>query len=498
MIHPRTLIYIAPSAQELRTPELFELSSFSVSRATSGTDAIKRLADTAVDCIVIDLTIDNPGPVDTVERIRRNYQSLPILLTGDPGGDYELISKALNAGATDYVADPTQLPGAVRQVIESREIDGALDDFSKLGGTVRQIAHRITRASSQDELYRMVYDELMASGLYQYGWIGEFDTTTDTFRIRVPGQGKFTTEELESFVTTGNEAFIEQAVDQRDIAVAEGAISTRAATASSVSDADEARRQFAFAAIPFSDGVTVHGVAIMATTRAHALDESERDRLLQLGEIIGHALRLIHRSPEEFAETLVHELRNPLGVAKAQLEIGRDTGAQDALQEVESALDQLEHTIQNLSVLARLDMLDVTSSQELADTAKKAWETIGPETDSADLTIVDSAPLIADHDLLEYLFSNLFRNSIRHSHDTVTIRVGTRSNGFYVEDNGPGIPVGDREKVFARGYTTTDGLGIGLHIVHRIAQAHGWNVSVSESESGGTRVELTTETTSHS
>ena len=63
--------------------------------------------------------------------------------------------------------------------------------------------------------------------------------------------------------------------------------------------------------------------------------------------------------------------------------------------------------------------------------------------------------------------------------------------GFYVADNGPGVPGELRESVFEPGYTTAEeGSGFGLAIVSRIAAAHGWDVTLTESADGGARFEF--------
>jgi signal transduction histidine kinase len=86
----------------------------------------------------------------------------------------------------------------------------------------------------------------------------------------------------------------------------------------------------------------------------------------------------------------------------------------------------------------------------------------------------------------------------------VTVRVGPiettqastdRVDGFYVADDGPGIPEDERESVFEGGYSTSDdGTGLGLAIVRSIAEAHDWTVTVTESEAGGARFEIRTGT----
>ncbi|MEF8887411.1 MAG: ATP-binding protein, partial [Haloarculaceae archaeon] len=82
-------------------------------------------------------------------------------------------------------------------------------------------------------------------------------------------------------------------------------------------------------------------------------------------------------------------------------------------------------------------------------------------------------------------------DAVEHG-DDVTIRVGDLPDGFYVADDGPGIPPGDRRQVFESGYSTSEtGTGLGLSIVREVAEAHGWAVTLTESEDGGARFEIT-------
>lgn len=77
----------------------------------------------------------------------------------------------------------------------------------------------------------------------------------------------------------------------------------------------------------------------------------------------------------------------------------------------------------------------------------------------------------------------------------MTIRVGPLDDvaGFYVADDGRGIPEDDRETVLEHGYSTAEeGTGLGLSIVTRIVDAHGWEIDVTESTSGGARFEIFT------
>ncbi|WP_435181609.1 PAS domain S-box protein [Halorussus sp. AFM4] len=201
----------------------------------------------------------------------------------------------------------------------------------------------------------------------------------------------------------------------------------------------------------------------------------------------------------EFTSVVSHDLRNPLNVAQGHLELARETGVDRHFEKTESALARMESLIEDLLELARQgqDVSD-TESVDLEAAVRRAWANVS--TGDATLDVAgDLVEIEAHGGRLQELFENLFRNSVEHgstsprSDADVTVRVGPLSDavGFYVEDDGRGIPDEEREKVFEHGHTTTDdGSGLGLSIVRSIADAHGWTVSLGESELGGARFEV--------
>jgi signal transduction histidine kinase len=89
------------------------------------------------------------------------------------------------------------------------------------------------------------------------------------------------------------------------------------------------------------------------------------------------------------------------------------------------------------------------------------------------------------------LLENLLRNAVEHGGSEVTVRVGAQPSGFYIEDDGPGVPDELREDIFESGTTTNaGGTGLGLSIVAAIAKAHGWSVEATEGTEGGARFEF--------
>lgn len=99
--------------------------------------------------------------------------------------------------------------------------------------------------------------------------------------------------------------------------------------------------------------------------------------------------------------------------------------------------------------------------------------------------------ILADGGRLQELLENLFRNAIKYGGQDVTISVGVLDDGFYVKDDGHGIPENKRDEVFDAGYSTAeDGIGFGLSIVKQVAEAYGWRIQVTEGGEGGARFEI--------
>ena len=125
----------------------------------------------------------------------------------------------------------------------------------------------------------------------------------------------------------------------------------------------------------------------------------------------------------------------------------------------------------------------------LSNIAEQSWQTT--MTESAELCTGTDKLIHADGSSLQQLFENLYRNAVEHGGREVTVRVGEMENGFYVADTGVGIPESDTEVVFDAGYSTgDDGTGFGLRIVEAIADAHGWNTTLTESKQGGAQFEF--------
>ena len=202
------------------------------------------------------------------------------------------------------------------------------------------------------------------------------------------------------------------------------------------------------------------------------------------------ALEAKNERLEEFTSIVSHDLRSPLSVAEGDLELAQETCESDRLDRAANAINRSQVLIEDLLTVAQKgDKVDEFESVDLAGLAEKSWQTVKTKHATLD---TEGLQIKADPSRVQELLANLYRNSVEHGGDGVTISVGKMDGGFYVADTGSGISKTDRKQVFKTGYSTAeDGTGFGLRIVKQIADAHGWKVAVTESEQGGARFEIT-------
>ncbi|WP_135829940.1 histidine kinase N-terminal 7TM domain-containing protein [Halorussus halobius] len=222
-------------------------------------------------------------------------------------------------------------------------------------------------------------------------------------------------------------------------------------------------------------------------------DDAERppSRVLVFRDVT--ALKRQNERLERVGHTIAHDLRNPLNVAQGRLELARADGtdADADLERVADAHRRMADIIDDVLAMARDEDAGRADRRSLRAAAERAWATV----DTADATLAfdgDPGSVEADGSQLASAFENLFRNAVEHGSADATVRVGALDDGgFYVADDGPGIPERDRESVFEHGFTTRDdGNGVGLAVVADVAGRHGWRVAVTDGEDGGARFEF--------
>jgi len=211
-------------------------------------------------------------------------------------------------------------------------------------------------------------------------------------------------------------------------------------------------------------------------------------------------LREQNKRLEEFADIVSHDLRNPLSTAAGWTEvIDRELAddepemetLQTGVQGIVESHERMDQLIEVLLTMAREGQtVDGPETVSVEQCATDAWRTA--ETGDLELVVEADRTVEADPARLRQALENLFRNANAHGAAS-TVYVTETPGGFAVEDDGEGIPETDTESVFEFGYTTDEvGTGIGLAVVKRIVEAHGWRIGVDDSDHGGARFEIMT------
>ncbi|MFB6253992.1 MAG: ATP-binding protein [Halobacteriaceae archaeon] len=251
-----------------------------------------------------------------------------------------------------------------------------------------------------------------------------------------------------------------------------------------------------------------YGVLNIGSTETNAFDEMDVtlaeiwvDTTVQVLRRLDHERQLQEREQEvkrerdrleNFASLVSHDLRNPLNVAEGRLTLATEECDSEHLEEVDKALDRMNELIDDLLTLAlQGESVTETEAVYLPTLIEECEKTVESTTKS--VHIETNLTVRADRSRLAELFENLFRNAAEHGGNNVEIVVGDLEDrhGFFIADNGPGIPSGERDQVFESGYSSKDnGTGFGLAIVKEIVDAHGWEISVTESEEGGAKFDI--------
>ncbi|WP_066416349.1 PAS domain S-box protein [Halorubrum aethiopicum] len=339
-------------------------------------------------------------------------------------------------------------------------------DVVQLRGAVQDVTDR-KRHEHDLERAREEYEQLF-NGMNDTGWVvdldGRFLAVNDTAVERTG----YSREELLSMGSSDIDAHL----DDDDIATLIDELSEDETQV--LETVHRTKRGEEIPVELSSTMITYDGEPAILTIGRDITERKERERRL-----------------EQFASTVSHDLRNPLSVAEGHVELARDDCESDHLDGIAEAHERMETLIEELLTLAREgNTIGSTETVDLGTFVTDCWEDL--DTAEGSLENETSRRIAADGSRLKQLVENLVRNAIEHAGTTVTVTVGDLEDGFFIEDDGDGIPEDRRDDVFRPGYSTAEGgTGFGLSIVKEIADAHGWEVRVTEGSAGGARFEFT-------
>jgi len=271
---------------------------------------------------------------------------------------------------------------------------------------------------------------------------------------------------------------------------------------------------------PETDAWLVEDASHVRSLERELLQASrELHRLHREAAELGDRLRLERAEREEFLTVVSHELRTPVTVMNGyhRLLLSQDVGPlndeqQRFLEESSKSCKRLDAFIEKLMQASRepqaCEVLEICSAPllPLVEEIAGAFEPLLEERSQRITVDVDPKlrPARFDRAALEQVLTNLLGNAIRYTREAGTIRIASRElrmNGrefveLSVSDEGPGVALEDRQRIFepyvqAGDESHAGGLGLGLAICKRLVEAHGGTISVSERRGGGSRFAFT-------
>jgi signal transduction histidine kinase len=202
-----------------------------------------------------------------------------------------------------------------------------------------------------------------------------------------------------------------------------------------------------------------------------------------------------------FVDDAGHELRTPITVIRGQLELLGDDPEErlETVRLVTGELDRMSRIVEDLLVLAKAEQPDFIEAHPI-DLAEFIDELVVKASALSDtpVTLIETAPAVVQGDgqRLTQAVMNLVRNAFEHTTPRVNVSIGGQANGvltrIWVSDDGPGIPLEERQRLFERfargraGRRRTEGAGLGLSIVKAIAEGHGGTVEMATGQNGTT------------
>ena len=230
-------------------------------------------------------------------------------------------------------------------------------------------------------------------------------------------------------------------------------------------------------------------------------DEAEVGELAEAFNDYHRRMAEMVEREKEFAGNVSHELRTPLTVIKTSCELlehDASIGAKSRarLQQIERAADGMKDLVDALLLLARekppADVGAVCLVGAIEEAVDPAAATLNAKGIQIRIDIDRSVQVEASRSVLGLVLSNLIDNAVRYT-DRGEIAFSFADGWLHIEDTGHGIPADALPHVFDRGYqarTAAPGFGIGLSIVKKICDRHGWAIRIDSEPNKGTRVSL--------
>jgi len=521
---PIEVLHVGDSEVTEATAEALEdvNTRFDVETVHTQTAALDRIegpgGEPAVDCVVSGYEINGGNGLDLLESVREPYPDLPFVLFTDAGSE-EIASRAISRGVTDYLARGAETD---QHELLAKRVETAVEQSRARARLERlhEVTRQFMREQSSDAICETAVEAVEDVLDFQLGaaWLvrdEQSDGEPELRPVAASERSRDLFDELPTYAPGNSlswEAFESgEAVFYRDVDEQSDAYDPDTPVQSEL-------------ILPLGDqGVLNVGSTrrrdirdldrslanLLAANAEAALDRAAREEARARSE---RELERQNERLEEFVSVVAHDLQNPLNVAEGRLEVAADECDSEFLDGVAAAHDRMERLIEDLLAFAREgETVEDTRPLFLPAMVEDARESA--DTAGVEIVVETDATVRAEPERLRRLLENLFRNAAEHGvpgqpspnqpsntaggdeqapDRHVTITVGDLEGGFFVADDGVGVPPEKCDRVFESGYTTSrDGTGFGLSIVKQIADAHDWEVDLVESAAGGARFEFT-------
>lgn len=426
--------------------------------AADGATAETVLTDrNGLGCVIIDETAD-PSPAATAEPIRESAKSVPILVTASPADCDRAALATLSDCRLLGPADDETLATVVGEALATFDERRRRDAESSLFRTL--LSDGELAIFAKDREGRHVYKADVQDDVDPEAVIGktDFEVAPDYLHDQTEQDGADDMQVIET-----GEPIYDRVREYNHDGYDHWAETTK---------------------VPWTEDGEVIGLV------GYALDASDRKR---------HEQHLSEQSEriDQFINYVAHDLRTPLQIVYGEIDLAR-SGAEDAIDGIERGVERIESIVEDLSALTKqgespglssgaLQSLRADSiTTELPPLVENVWTLIAPDEATFQVDVPAGTVVAVEAETLRPLVENLLKNAVDHAGPDVTVTIGALDRGFFVADDGPGIPEAERSEVIRSGYTTAeDGTGTGLAIVADTVEQQGWDLSITEATEGG-------------
>ncbi|WP_336001059.1 PAS domain S-box protein [Halorientalis halophila] len=433
-----------------------------VTVARDAEEGLERLAAEEFDCVVSDYNMPGRNGIEFLQAVREDWPDLPfILFTGR--GSEEIASDAISAGVTDYLQKGggtdqyTVLLNRVENAVAQFRAEKAVEEQTEWYSTILEHASDyVMVVNTQGEVEYISPSVTRVLGYEPEELVGEV-----AYDLVHPADRDEAMLKVTEVVQNPDE---EHTIEFRS------------------KHADGTWRWVEVRGHSLLEDRLIDGILVNVRD---ITERKERDE--QLSE---QKARL-----ENITSFMSHDVKNQLDIINTRLELMEENFDSEHLEGATRAVDRVDEMIEKLMEFAKHERMSAeTESISLAAVASECWDSV--EQGNAELTVDTDLTIEANAERLHSLLENLLLNALEYGGDGAQVWIGDLDDGtgFYVADDGPGIPPEERDQVFEIGHSSaSDSTGLGLAIVEQVADTHGWAISVTSGPEGGARFEIHTD-----